>query len=538
MKKWLSRIACVVLAVGMLFGCTACGGDKEPKVYTIQYTDEQGTHQLEVTSGMPYSMEVIPEKTGYDFLGLFDAAEGGTQYVSAEGASLTPFKSKKNIVLFPQYSPKQYTVVLDYQGAAVTGSRELKATYGKALPELPKDLALENQKFCGWYTRENCSGVQIADEYGILPVVSVVNEKNFDISNKDGYLYLYAGFEMKTFTVTCHFGEGIASESLQVAYGTPISQLAITTRNNEGLAVFAWSKTEDGSQAFTGEITGDTILYATEWAPCINLDSNGGAKMAPIVARAGEAITLPTPKMDMATFVCWQDLSGATVNITEMPTQSTTLKAVWQGKLVFDENGGTEVEDISVAANEEITLPMPEKEGYIFAGWYTADKELYSSTTMPVSGVQLKAGWYKAKSEEVVLISSTGKNTGRLIKPSTSELCYTIKLPAELQGRDNVNIVFNAHLKIKTDDSSAQKIYVDFYSEKLVSSANLLTKKTIDNVTDSYKAYSFSVPLSVDGDFYLCWYMTRLYYSWSYFDLYLSDFYYTLDYPDTSNLYL
>ena len=62
-------------------------------------------------------------------MGLYDAEVGGTQYVSASGASLSPFNDGKNMVLFPQFKAKDYTVILDYQGAPVTGSRQLTASY-------------------------------------------------------------------------------------------------------------------------------------------------------------------------------------------------------------------------------------------------------------------------------------------------------------------------------------------------------------------------------------------------------------------------
>ena len=56
-------------------------------------------------------------------------------------------------------------------------------------------------------------------------------------------------------------------------------------------------------------------------------------------------------------------MSGEEANITKMPADGAQLKAVWQAMLVFDENGGTEVKDISQEAGTAITLPTPEKEG-------------------------------------------------------------------------------------------------------------------------------------------------------------------------------
>ena len=114
--KFLSVISTVIAMLMtctvFLAGCFGSGNntpeDTTPKEYTIQYTDDSGTHQITVTAGMPYALDVVPEKTGYTFTGLFDAEVGGTQYVSASGASLSAFTDGKNMVLFPQFKAKLY----------------------------------------------------------------------------------------------------------------------------------------------------------------------------------------------------------------------------------------------------------------------------------------------------------------------------------------------------------------------------------------------------------------------------------------------
>ena len=302
MKRKFFSVICTVVA--MLISCmaffTGCGNntpeDTTPKEYTIQYTDDSGTHQITVTAGMPYSLDVVPERTGYTFTGLFDAEVGGTQYISSTGASLSPFTDGKNMVLFPQFKAKDYTVILDYQGAAVTGVRQLAVAYGSSLPELPKNLTGEHKEFAGWYTKTNCDGTQISDEYGLIPVVSVLNETNFDLSGE--YVYLYAGFEIEKFTVTCCFETGMDTEDLQVEYGTPANRIVPKTRVN-GNAPLTWSKTQ-GGEVWNGKVEDDMVLYAVEYAPVIELDSNGGNEVNSVVARAGSIIALPTPTKDMA----------------------------------------------------------------------------------------------------------------------------------------------------------------------------------------------------------------------------------------------
>lgn len=354
MKNKFLSVICIVVA-GLIMCAVIFAGcfgnsnvDNSPKRYTIQYTDDVGTHHLTVTSGMPYSLDRIPMRNGYNFIGLFDAEVGGTQYVSASGASLQPYNSETNVVLFPQFKAKDYTVILDYQGAPVTGTRQLTVSYDSSFPKLPQDLTVEHKDFVGWYTETNCSGIQIADRYGLIPGASVLNDKNFDLSRE--YVYIYAGFEVKKFTVTCHFEPGINTESIQVEYNTSINQIIPKTRIN-GNAPLVWAKSRDGL-AFNGNITEDMDLYAVEYAPVLEIDLNTGADVQEIVARVGDPISLPTPQKQLSEFAYWIDEYGKKFTQTTMPENSTKLKAVWRNKLVFNSNGGSEVADISGMAGE------------------------------------------------------------------------------------------------------------------------------------------------------------------------------------------
>ncbi|MDE7306631.1 MAG: InlB B-repeat-containing protein [Clostridia bacterium] len=542
MKKLITFIFSMALVAVMTFGFAGCFGsggsgqpaDTTPKEYTIQYTDDAGTHQITVTEGMPYSLDVVPEKAGYVFTGLYDAESGGTQYVSSNGSSLSPFNDGKNMVLFPQFKAKDYTVILDYQGAQVTGSRQLSVAYGSNLPELPQNLSIEHCEFTGWYTKENCGGTQVADRYGLIPVVSVLNENNFDLSEE--YVCLYAGFEVEKFTVTCYFGDGIDTEKMQIEYDTPVSQIVPQTRVN-GEAPLTWSKTQAG-EVFNGRVTGDMSLYAVEYAPVIELDVDGGDKINPVVARAGSTISLPAPSKDLAKFLYWEDMQGGIYSSTIMPSKSISLKAVWQAKLVFDTNGGSAVNDISQPAGVLITLPTPEKDGYIFAGWYTADKEQYLSDKMPSAGVALKAGWYKEKTLQKVVISSTGENnnvnagTTNKTKPNFQFLNYTVVYSDYVNDIQNATLKIDWHVKLRTSSSGSLTVYVDFYSQKTVSSSCLLKTETFGSITNTHREVTFSTTFTISDNLYLCWYSSGSY------TLYLSDFYYTIHYPDTANLYL
>ncbi len=439
----LSLFCMVVMVASLLL--TGCFGLEEgDKEYTIQYSDDAGIHLITVKKGSPYSLESIPYRFGYEFLGLFSAQTDGTQYVGADGASLSTYNEKKNIVLFPHFKPIDYTVVLDYGDATVTGDRSFTVPYNTELPELPHDLTLVHSVFKGWYTEADGNGTQISDKYGNLPVVSVLNESNFKL-NETKRVILYAAFDLQTYAVTFHFDGDLPTETVQVPYGTPIDKVVPKTRNNKKQAGLVWTRDADGANEFHGEVTGAMELYVKEWAPVIELN---GADIPPIVARAGSSVILPEPTKPLAKFLRWETADGETASYSAMPAESVTLNAVWQGKIEFDENGGTGVTDISKAAGESVNLPAPEKEGYIFAGWYTADKELYTATKMPSEGIALKAGWYKKSEKSITLIDN---NVSSAYASDSDSLTESKSISIDLSnyikniGEQGIKISFSIH---------------------------------------------------------------------------------------------
>lgn len=401
------------------------------------------------------------------------------------------------------------------------------------MSELPKNLIKEHCEFTGWYTSENGGGKQVADKYGLIPLVSVLNETNFDISKE--YINLYAGFEAEKYAVTCHFGTAAEAEMVQVEYDTPVSRIVTETRVN-GKAPLTW-KTQDG-QIFNGKITESCDLYAVEYAPVIEFDSNGGSKVAPVVARAGSSVSLPVPEKDLAKFSHWEDMQGNRYENTAMPGNSISLKAVWQAKLVFDENGGGEVNDISYAAGETITLPVPEKEGYIFAGWYTADKEQYTTTKMPANGIALKAGWFEEKSETKVLIASTTRiDSLSRVANFNDDLNFNINLTKYNISDFKVSIRINWHFNIRYNLNATEMTapaYLEIYNKKIISSNYLVEKRIFNEVNRAYTKYEFTSEYNDYDNLYISFYGDSNLYRGDL--LYISDFYITIFYPDTSNL--
>lgn len=530
-----------------LVACVKDGNDGDKTAgetqtsFVIQYTDDTGTFNISVEDGQPYAMSAVPYREGYDFVGLFDSEVGGTQYVNSKGSSVSVFTDKKNIVLFPRFEAKKFTVVLDYQGAAVNGAREIEVSYDAKIKDLPTGLYMKDKEFMGWYTQPNREGAQIADAYGVIPTMSLINSTNFDLSDPNGYIRLYAGFRGELHTVTFNFEENIPAEEVEVEHGTAISKVVTETRVNNK-AVITWSKKPNDTakeSVFNGKVTEDMVLYACEYAPVIDFDANGGKDEASIVAKAGSAIQLPTPVRKNYKFAGWHTVGGASFTATTMPSDSVKLIAKWNPMIVFDERGGKEVNDISDVAGSKVTLPETEKDGYIFAGWYTEQGNIYTSTSMPANSIKLVAKYHKILTKKIVVIDN-----------SKSRDSYALNPTMQYSDKIDLSDIYNAGArKIKMTARYSSKIsirnsynpdlytYMAYYSQNTASNAyKVWGYKELHKYTTEWENYTQTTTIDLTGEsLYVCYYhddnVTYSNYGrWS-------DFWLEVEYPDTTALY-
>ena len=549
MKKGRVLILLLVVIMSLSFMLTACDNNSDGNDavvqqtnYIIQYTDDTGTYTINVKSGEPYSMSAIPSREGYDFVGLFDAETGGTQYVNSKGASLAPFTDNKNLVLFPRFSAKEYILALDYQGAAVTGEREIAVSYGSRISNLPTNLVLDNKEFMGWYTEPNRGGLQVADQYGVIPTNSVISSDNFDLTDPNGFIRLYAGFRGELRTVTFYVNNDATPEEIQIEHGTPISDVVLETRV-DGKAVLLWSTNPNDTEKteiFNGKVTSDMVLYAAEFAPVIDFDSEGGKDVKSIVARAGSAIALPTAQRDNYQFAGWYTTGGVKYMATTMPTDSVKLKAKWTPMLIFDERGGTLVDDIAAEQGTKVTLPTTEKDGYMFAGWYTEQGEVYTATAMPEFSTKLVAKYHKILNKTIVLINETNYIHEHAItdRPSMDEEMHQIDLN-DLYGVGVREIKVTVHYQSIASGASTSNpkyTYMAWYSAKNTSDAyKVWSYSDKHTVSATWNSFTQENTINLVGGFlYVCRYssMDSVYVSFGW-----KDFWIEVEYPDMTQLY-
>ncbi|MBQ2972782.1 MAG: InlB B-repeat-containing protein [Clostridia bacterium] len=188
-------------------------------------------------------------------------------------------------------------------------------------------------------------------------------------------------------------------------------------------------------------------------------DEDGGSEVADMNLAEGESIYLPKTSKDGKVFAGWTD-GANTYDVGEkftMPANPVELKAVWEEAttvpaptepttvvkyaLTFDEDDGSEVDDVELAEGDSINLPKTSKDGKVFAGWTDGTKTYESGDkfTMPANPVELKAVWNDIPTEPTKYTLSFNTNGGSAVADKTLLPGAVINLPkTELKDHEFV----------------------------------------------------------------------------------------------------
>ena len=389
-KTFMVRVKSCLLVVVMLFsfvlyGCDLLNGgssESSSEIYTIMYSDGDEVHTLSVAYGELYAIErPFPSREGYDFSGLYDAEVSGTQYITATGVCVSPFYERKNIVLYPQFTAKTYTLLLDYGEAIVTGAGTLQAKYGSELPQFPAGLTIPDKhymNFAGWYTQPDCRGIKVAGADGVSGML--LSEELANLGDENRTIRLYAGFQLQTFSVRFYANDrNTLLKEAEAEYGTNLSEVA-PKETEDGKIVSSWA-TMNGVE-YDGIITGNLEVYVLAYECRVIYDYAYGDLRENIVLDNG-LYTLEVPEREGYTFEGWFDEKGNRQPTTIEVTDDLTLTARWKANTytvtcTLDETEGEFPEGTestySVAYGTAFKLPVPDSKNdiYEFAGWFTA----------------------------------------------------------------------------------------------------------------------------------------------------------------------
>ncbi len=391
--KFGRLIFAVIVGLAMsLAVLTAC--DRTPGAETVYYTvtfDSRGGSEVpsqKIENGKTAQKPADPAREGYTFEGWFD---GETEYDFTKAV-------EKNFTLSAKWTEVPAASVY-YTVRFMNGSSEYKSVEvesGKTAQK-PADPVKSGYAFKEW----------------ILP-----DGKAYDFTKAvTADIALYATWTKKTEIYTVRFMDG-ANEymSAKVESGKPAQKPADPVKN--GYAFKEWILSDGTAYDFTKTVTSDMTLYAT-WNKIqtpetvyytVTFDSGVTAQQ---VEQGKKAVEPEAPEKEGYVFAGWY-LSGAPYDFNTAVNADITLTAKWvEGApatytVTFDANGGSDVLAQEIVSGGKAVKPAaPEKDGYVFAGWYIGETP-YDFDNAVTENITLTAKWTEAVQVYVVTFDSDG----------------------------------------------------------------------------------------------------------------------------------
>ncbi len=359
-------------------------------------------------------------KADYTFVGWYDGdtciGQAGEEYTVSADVTLKAHYEKKEAVIC--------TVTFDADGGKMEGGN-IAAKVGDTitLPACTKD----GYEFIGWYDGNTCAG-KAGEDYTVSADVTLKAH--------------YEKKEDETIICTVTFdadGGDIARKSIEAEKGSTIILPACSKTGYEFLGWFLASDDNicigQAGEEFT--VQGDISLKAhfekkEAEKVMITFDADGGKAVKPIKTSKGDTIRLPKTEKEGYSFLGWytEKDGGILLGIpgSEMKAvKDMTAYALWEKeaekdsdndadtetcKVTFHAGKGTiKTKELTIIKDGSLYLPMPEREGYDFTGWYLDDDltqfaGAYHDTYRITRDTDFYAKWEKSRD------SSDGSNTG------------------------------------------------------------------------------------------------------------------------------
>ena len=361
------------------------------KAYSITFESKGGSDVAKIEANYGDSIPALatPERKGYTFDYWYLTNENTKFEIGTTMPALDDLYGSANITLNAKWTVKTITITFDSKGGSAVAPITLN--YGDYIANRPADPTMEGYTFTGWNTKEDGTG----DAYTVPE--SMEHDKDITV---------YATWEKNQYTIIFNSNQGSAVDPITAYYGDPITVPANPTR--EGHEFKHWYYKNPGEAYDFGTtmaaldvkhgISTKSITVNALWEIqkyTITFDTDGGSAVAPITEDYGTAITKPSdPTKPGYTFLKWDTEIPGT-----MPANNMTIKAIWEANeytIAFEENGGTDVENITKAYDTDVTAPAnPTKKGHNFVHWYEQGSEdtAYVFDKMPLGGVTLYAKW-------------------------------------------------------------------------------------------------------------------------------------------------
>lgn len=372
---------------------------KLSKKYNVDYcldgTDNSRTGKVEKLYGeslvVPSEEDILSmlkeenkENRGY-YLDPNGLIEVGTSNYYAYGTSISVNRS---MTLMAKWLPKKFNVSYNLNGADGEVPETINTQFDKGVLVSAKSPIRQGYDFVGWSTSPDGSSEVYAPGKHIEHVF-------------DEDVMFYAVWKAKPIIISYDSNGGSTITQTEGDYEkTPSVTDEVPWR--EGYKFEGWIDEKGNVQAAGNKISESTTLKASWKAITYTIkyttgegskikDSEGTYSNHPVV-------TSEIPVREGYVFDGWVDETNKSVAAGEIMNKDVVLTAKWTVApvtITYDTVGGSEIAP-SVGNKKTgvlVTLEKPEKDGYIFEGWYDAADNKVNASHKYVSDVVLTAKW-------------------------------------------------------------------------------------------------------------------------------------------------
>ena len=329
----------------------------------IFIVDEAEYHYIETAGNETIKLPDNPEKVGYVFDGWFWDKDIWSQPLTVSSFIDRPLTNDMKVYAKWITEEEAELSVVTFE---TNGGSELSAIRTNTLENAPVSVR-NGYVLEGWYFTSSLN----TEEKAIFPL-TVTSD-----------ICLYAKWIPVRYQISYQTNGGVLPNDAKREY-TIEEQVELPVPTNEGFTFAGWYETEDftGAQVEVISIgqTGNRNYYA-KWQIneySIEFDTVGGSEIESVRYNFGAVITAPdAPQKTGYGFIGWyEDISYSTAFIFDkMPARNVKLYAKWSATrydITYKIDGGILPAEAwtEYTIEDEYTLPQPQKEGLIFAGWY------------------------------------------------------------------------------------------------------------------------------------------------------------------------
>lgn len=423
------------------------------------------------------------EKDGYTFYGW-----------KLESYTMSNRNYTVDVKLVASYEPIYYNINLNVDGGDLLGNCPTKYYIEDeiSIPNCEKT----GYSFLGWTS------------YDIdTPTKDLVVRKG-EQGNKN-YTAVYAA---NTYTIYYDYGYDNIKREQEVVYDSSFTTLS-PQRN--GYEFLGW-KIDGGSSYLDNGVFKNTknINVKAQWKLkeySISYLLNGGTNNLSNIKTftIEDSVKIFEPSRLGYTFIGWQvnnsnDLTKV-YTIPEGTYSNVSLKANWEAneyQITFDSDGGSKVDSVYVKYDSTFSLPLSEKTGYTFDGWYLENDEFTINKWNLTKNIILVAKWSANDNTAYVVNHNIEELNGEYTIYSSQKLSATSdsEVTPEVLSLDGFTSPSTKKITINPDGSSVLDYYYTRNTYELsyvsnggntIRSRKLKYEEKIDDIIPERENYTF-----------------------------------------------